>query len=259
MMNRRIAPVAALLVATTSLADPPADPPTDPPVTQEKTETEAGSGAADTPADPPPSLDDLLGIGSGKDDEAADADADDATSNPNAAELDRALGGKPVGQLALEVLESMQIASTRLKDRRTGLVTQRTQEDVIKRLEMLMDAAAQQQSQQQQSSSSSSSSQQQQQQDPGQQRSSQQQQSEGGEQSGQESETAGSEAGEGTPPGFDGNVTSGSLEESRTEWGSLPERVRDMLLQGRQERFSSLYERLTREYYRRLAEEGSNR
>jgi hypothetical protein len=40
----------------------------------------------------------------------------------------------------------------------------------------------------------------------------------------------------------------------RSEWGSLPQRVRDMLLQGRNEKFSSLYEKLTGEYYRRLAE-----
>ena len=37
----------------------------------------------------------------------------------------------------------------------------------------------------------------------------------------------------------------------------LPERIREMLLQGKQETFSSLYEQLTQEYYRRLAEEGS--
>jgi hypothetical protein len=47
------------------------------------------------------------------------------------------------------------------------------------------------------------------------------------------------------------------FEESRTEWGGLPQRVRDMLLQGRGEKFSSLYEQMTREYYRKLAEEGS--
>ena len=37
------------------------------------------------------------------------------------------------------------------------------------------------------------------------------------------------------------------LEEGRTEWGNLPQRVRDMLLQGRREKFSSLYKRLTNE------------
>ncbi|HRP63251.1 MAG TPA: VOC family protein, partial [Phycisphaerales bacterium] len=56
------------------------------------------------------------------------------------------------------------------------------------------------------------------------------------------------------PPMQEGDINT-VFEESRSEWGSLPERVRDMLLQGRRERFSSLYEQLTREYYRRLAED----
>ena len=37
----------------------------------------------------------------------------------------------------------------------------------------------------------------------------------------------------------------------------LPERVRELVLQGRRDRVSTIYERLTREYYRRLAEEAS--
>ncbi|MEO1513037.1 MAG: hypothetical protein AAFU70_13275, partial [Planctomycetota bacterium] len=37
-------------------------------------------------------------------------------------------------------------------------------------------------------------------------------------------------------------------------WGALPERLRGALRQGYGERFSSLYEQLTRRYYQRLAE-----
>ena len=47
------------------------------------------------------------------------------------------------------------------------------------------------------------------------------------------------------------------LTESRIEWGRLPERVRELVLQGRRDRVSTIYERLTREYYKRLAEEAS--
>ena len=72
------------------------------------------------------------------------------------------------------------------------------------------------------------------------------------------SATATSDSREGsTPPGREGDVNQ-VFDEARSEWGALPERVRDMLLQGREEKFSSLYEQLTREYYRRLAEEGSS-
>ena len=47
------------------------------------------------------------------------------------------------------------------------------------------------------------------------------------------------------------------LEEGRVEWGRLPDRVRDLIRQGRRDRISSIYRRLTEQYYRRLAEEGT--
>jgi len=45
------------------------------------------------------------------------------------------------------------------------------------------------------------------------------------------------------------------IEQWRTEWGSLPDRIRQMLLQGRSEEASGLYRTLTEQYYQRLAEE----
>ena len=126
----------------------------------------------------------------------------------------------------------------------------------MRRLEQLIDAARRQQQQQQQQSSSSSSSQQQQ--DVGRQESrSREQQQQGAEQQQQQQPAGGAEPGEGLPPGFQDGPLDSEIAEEGEEWGALPERVRDMLLQGRRERFSSLYERLTRAYYRRLAEEGS--
>ena len=59
------------------------------------------------------------------------------------------------------------------------------------------------------------------------------------------------------PPQQTGDINT-MLEETDVEWGSLPERYRDELLQGRKEKYSSMYERLTREYYERLAEQGSD-
>jgi len=47
------------------------------------------------------------------------------------------------------------------------------------------------------------------------------------------------------------------MEEGRVEWGTLPPRIRDLVQQGRRDRVSSLYLRLTEEYYRRMAEEAS--
>lgn len=45
------------------------------------------------------------------------------------------------------------------------------------------------------------------------------------------------------------------LDEQFSEWGNLPDRIRKELLQGRDDRFSTLYDKLTQRYYKRLAEE----
>ena len=60
------------------------------------------------------------------------------------------------------------------------------------------------------------------------------------------------------PPGRFGDVGSerGLLRELRVEWGNLPGRLRDELLQGLNERFSPVYRKATEAYYRRLAEDG---
>ena len=47
------------------------------------------------------------------------------------------------------------------------------------------------------------------------------------------------------------------LESARAAWGSLPARIRAMLMQGTEDRFSSRYKALTQEYFKRLAEENS--
>ncbi len=57
-----------------------------------------------------------------------------------------------------------------------------------------------------------------------------------------------------TPPARRDGALRPGLDAARAAWGSLPERLRDMLLQGSGEKFSTTYERLTEEYYRRLAE-----
>lgn len=51
------------------------------------------------------------------------------------------------------------------------------------------------------------------------------------------------------------NQETGPLHQSRVEWGNLPPRLRDEVLQGVNDRSSALYRRLTDAYFRRLAEE----
>lgn len=204
--------------------------------------------AGDDDAPPrPKSLDELLGL------EDATAGSDGSTD----VELDDPAAEVDLGDLFREAVGLMGSVSDRLGgERDVGLAVQRDQQEVIRLLEALIDAADEQQMQQmqqQQQQSSSDSGEEQRRRQPG-------QQSQGGqgEQSQQERlQPGGGESTGNQPPPPEGVVLREVLDESQTEWGALPERVRDLLLQGTGERFSSLYDRMTRAYYRRLAEEGS--
>ena len=59
------------------------------------------------------------------------------------------------------------------------------------------------------------------------------------------------------PPELQEGALNNVMEDGRTEWGALPARIRDLVQQGRRDRVSSLYQRLTEQYYRRMAEEAS--
>jgi hypothetical protein len=66
-----------------------------------------------------------------------------------------------------------------------------------------------------------------------------------------------SESNEGTfSPGAVGPVGPDGmpLSQTRSEWGNLPPRLRDELVQSMKERFSLIYRTLTEAYYKRLAE-----
>jgi hypothetical protein len=170
--------------------------------------------------------------------------------DPNAKDLDRALSAEELGDLFEQAVTLMGDASTRLAGSKdAGLTTQRVQEDILRRLDTLI-SQMQNQQQQQSSSSSSSSQQQQGQQQPNQPR------------PGRQGESGQAGSGENTgqenmPPGRQDGQLNPQLDSARAAWGALPARVRDILLQGSSDRFSSRYQRLTEAYYRRLAEQGS--
>lgn len=189
-----------------------------------------------------PSLDDLLGIeGDGGE---GNADALDT----NKAELERELTNEEVGEQFVQAIKQMEEAAKRLRSGRdAGVVTQRLQEEILVKLDILIE---QSQQQNQQSSSSSSSSSSDSSQTPPQQ--GQQQQ---GQQRDQPSDP-GSEAadGGGNPEYREGR--NDLIESAGAAWGALPERVRDTLLEGLNDVFSSRYKEATEAYYRRLAEEG---
>ena len=189
--------------------------------------------------EPLPSLDDLLGL--------EDEKKPEHETGPDAAdaELDRQLAeAKPIADEFLEAVGLMRESAGRLAVQAdTGVVTQRLQEDILRRLDELIDRAGQQSSSS--SSSQSQQQQQQQQQQPNQQRREEQQQNQG-EPSDKQEGPAGQEADLGAQAVLDG-----------ARWGNLPARLREALLQGSSDSYSSLYKSMTEAYYKRLAEEAS--
>jgi len=239
-------------------------------------QSDAASSKPDTPgledrddaAKSPKSLDELLGVPetSSASGSQSGASASDAAEREQAKRLQQSLDEASLQDLVQKALEGMRSASSRLTDQSdAGLGTQRIQEDVVKSLERLLEEAQKQQKKQLGSRSSSSSrsrSKPQQGGDPqdpsernGQQRQPQRSREQGQQKS--SSSASGDAEAEVAVRETDEAAVGGELSEARVEWGQLPERVRELVLQGRRDRVSTIYERLTREYYRRLAEEAS--
>lgn len=198
-----------------------------------------------------PSLDDALGLPPTKPSEEAASPADGAV-DPDRAELERKLSADEAAEAFVEAVRQMSETADRIERiRDTGLVTQRLQQDIIRKLEILIKSAEQQQSQ---SSSSSSSSQQQQQQQQGQQANQpQQQQSQPAD--GQQDPGAGE--GGGNPAFAQGERE--QLNAARAAWGALPDRLRETFLDGMDDYYSKMYESMTESYYRKAAENARER
>lgn len=245
---------AALAFGSPAPADPPAGAtPAAPPTTEPKDGQEQPKSDAPK-TDAPKSLDDLLGVPGT---ESASASAEDAARREQEKRLEKSLNEASMSDLVQRAVDGMKSASERLSDAKdAGLGTQRIQEDVVKTLDRLLAEA---QRQQKKSSSSSKSSKRSSKDDPSEQNGQQQKQQQQrkrqqGSQPSQSNDSS-DDARNGTRD--DAVAETQELAESRIEWGRLPERVRELVLQGRRDRVSTIYERLTREYYRRLAEEAS--
>jgi len=198
----------------------------------------AAAGQEDEPRQPP-SLDELLGL----DEEARDQRAAEVAGQEAAEELQRRLDDQQLRHALAVALEKMTLSAELLDTRfDPGLATQRVQQEILVNLDLLIDQARKQCAGGGGSSSRPSAA--------------PQQDRQPGKRAGDDPNRP--PRGRTSTGGDEGPLEQGDietvLEETRSEWGSLPQRVRDMLLQGRNEKFSSLYERLTREYYRRLAE-----
>ncbi len=196
------------------------------------------------PPKPEPTLDELLGIPPRPGD--ADKPAAQPAPDPKKAELDRQLTTEESPEEFEQVVRLMGDVSQRLGDSRdAGLDTQRLQNEILLKLDKIIDAA--QKNQNSSKSKSKGSKQKQDQQDAQQ----QQQQSSQAQQQGQQQ---GQQAQGGNVPQqpADGRPAAAGASAA---WGNLPEHVRDALRQGLGDHFSSVYKSLTEQYYKRLAEE----
>ncbi len=182
----------------------------------------------------PPTLDELLGLEDG--DESREEDRDLPLGDPTENELQRRLEGKQINEAFVQAVTLMGETAQRIDaGRDTGITTQRLQEEILRKLDQVLESAQQSQS------SSSSSEQPQQQPDQRQQQNQSQQQSD-------------SQDPEDAPPEQSGQLLPQGAGNSAS-WGSLRAHVRDALQQGTSDPFSSLYRSLTEDFYKRLAEE----
>jgi hypothetical protein len=187
------------------------------------------------------------------------AKPDDKTPaiNPDAAKAvdDQDLTAKLTGQqpdaqgpekMLDEVVQRMDDSAQRLKGSDPGAVTQETQRRIVMNLDSLIELVQQQQQQQQQSSSQSKG--------QGQQR---QQNQQGNPGQGPHQDGGNSAAQQSSIPGGgvqDAQSNGQDITERGKEWGNLPERDRDLIVNGAKEEPLPAYRDAVQRYYKALAD-----
>lgn len=245
---RAAAAVLVLLLSAPLLAEDPRKPETPPPApTPTPIPTPEPAPTPETPEEEKlPSLDELLGLETPEDESTQQLLED---YDPDKVQLDRKLTAQEAAEKLEQAVQQMQETAFRLEQiRDTGIVTQRLQAEVLSKLDVLIKNA-QQQSQSQGQSSQSQQQQQNQQQ--------QQQMPQQGDQSQQAANSPNAQAGEGNPAFAEGQRD--QMDAARAAWGALPERVRDRLMEGSSDYYSTWYKTLTEAYYKRIAEEASRK
>lgn len=209
---------------------PPADP--SPPAPQ-------GDPAQPPPDEPLPDLDDLLGLPKGPPGKRPPA------VDPAQVDLENRLTMAEAAEEFRQAVTLMGQTAERISvSRDTGLVTQRLQEDIVRKLDQLIKAAERQAQQTRRSRSSSS------------QNNNRNAQQQPDQQQGQQNEPGrGENRGETTPPARQEGPLNPELAARGANWGSLAPHVREALLQGWQDKVSEIYKRTTEAYYRKIAEE----
>ena len=196
------------------------------------------------PAASTPSLDELLDI-QPKDREDVPGSGDpQAEGVPIDPAVQRKLSGQAAADAFRRAVAEMDEVSTRLSaDQDPGLDTQRIQDSIVQKLDMVIAAAKKK---------SQSSTQDGEPQDP----SNQDTGSEANAAKAQDGAASSGQASGGNPSGsLAADAQANAMRETRRQWGNLPPRVRSELLQGLREHVSPVYKTLTEAYYQTLAEQ----
>ena len=232
--------------------------------TPASTDEKSNSGTATPP--PTKTLDELLGIAGSGGEKAAQAQQKER--------LEQGLQESSLQDLADAAMADMKLAQQLFdKDRDLGMGTQRVQAQALSRLDALIEAAVKfekspagksKPSKSKKDTSESGSSKK-----PGGDETKDEANAGNKDKSdtaknadGTSKETAqrnnnGNPGDEINPPEFMDAQAQGEseIDESRTEWGHLPKRIREIMSQSRRDRISALYQKATEAYYRRMAEE----
>jgi len=213
--------------------------------------------APTTRADEEPSLDDLLNIPkpttNQPDDKPSKQPKDDKTLPIDPSVAEEELSPQEAADAFKTAIADMTVVADRLNgDRDAGLATQRMQESILARLDKVLAAAKKQQNKGGKGSGQSGQNKPQQQQSGNRQNAGKQ-----GQKQGQQNKPSSNPSqGDGSTGGVAAHENDPNNANPGDAWGHLPARLRDELMQGRDDRFSATYKTLTQEYYRRLAEEG---
>ena len=195
------------------------------------------------------SLDDLLGIKSK--DKKINKQVTENKVKPKIKLADNAklkLSQKEASQSFDTVVNQMKEVSLQLNIKKdTSVSTQRTQKAIIAKLDQLIYAMRPKKSK-----PSIKKSKKQQQGSEGNQKS---QDSKGGNKPGHTPPDSESQSGNGSVQGH----KAGDIIEQREQWGNLPSRLREELIEGKNEKASPLYRWLAEQYFKALAQEGSKK
>lgn len=251
MMTTCVTILAALLALPQA---PPTERPVDPPALPPVREGDR----------PPPSLDDALGIGGTRPPQSP------ARRGEEDPELQRSLDGAKPRDILASAIEDMRRSTRLLESSEAGIDTRRVQESVVRKLDELIASAQRMKDQQPQQQGARQQQQQQQQQGRKPEGSNRDRegapeeppeagQPRGGQdpprQQGASRRPDGDADANEPPEAVDPTMQDAQFDESRSEWGRLPPRVREAVRQGLRDPMSAAYRRLTQEYYRRLAED----